>query len=68
MITRILQGIPFNVISPSFYELASHPCVDISFVGDKWFACCPGPDGEPLLRPFPTRDAAVSAIALALNC
>lgn len=67
MILRTLQGIPFRVISPSFYELASHPEVDISFVGDKWILHCPCETGEPLLKWFPSRDAAVALIAVALG-
>lgn len=66
MITRTLQGIAFRVVSPSFYELAGYPEVDISFVGDCWFLHVPGEDGEPRLRAFPTRDAAVEMVARAL--
>ena len=67
MITRTIQGVPFRVISPSFYELASQPCVDISFIGDSWVLHCPDADGEPLLRLFPSLDDAVALLALAIK-
>lgn len=64
MILRTLQGIPFRVISPSFYELASHPEIDISFVGDCWFLHVPREDGSPAMQPFDSLDDAVAFVVL----
>lgn len=70
MITRLLHGLPFRVISPSFYELASHPEIDISFVGDQWMLQWPDQAGEPVIVCYPTLDecAGVIAEAVALSC
>ena len=67
MITRTLHGVPFRAISPSFYVLASHPEVDISFLGDQWLLHCPGSDGEDLLKWFPSLSAAAAMIAEAMT-
>ena len=67
MIQRIIQGVPFRVISPSFYELASHPDIDISFLGDQWLLHCPGETGEPLLKWFPSLSEAAAMIAEAMT-
>lgn len=66
MITRTIQGIPFRVISPSFYELVEAPAIDISFVGDCWFLHVPRTDGSPMLERFESLDEAVAYVALAL--
>lgn len=68
MITRQIAGVVFNVTSPSFYQLACEPRVEIAFVGDQWQLFCPGADGEPLCEGFPSLDDAAGRIALALCC
>ena len=64
MLTREINGVTFEVESPSFYRLPGLP-VDVSFLGDSWYLQCPGEDGEPRYRAFPTVDAAACMIALA---
>lgn len=71
MITRTIHGLPFRVISPSFYELASHPEIDISFVGKScpedgscWYLHVPDENGEPLMQPFNSLDEAAGFVAL----
>ncbi len=67
MITRLLHGLPFRVISPSFYELASHPEIDISYVGDLWYLTVPGEHGEPMMQPFKSLDEAAAFVALGVT-
>ncbi len=64
MITRTINGLAFNVISPSFYELASHPCIDISYVGGTWLLHVPRDDGEPILEMHGSLDEATAFMAL----
>lgn len=74
MITRTLHGLPFRVISPSFYELAlvaPKPLgeggsigIEISFLGDLWYLTVPGEHGEPLMQPFNSLDEAAGFVAL----
>ncbi len=66
MIQRTIHALTYNVISPSFYELACRPCIDISYLGDKWLLHVPDPDtGQPLLEPFKSLDDAARYVALA---
>ncbi len=64
MITRTLHALRYNVISPSFYELASSPEIDISYVGDCWFLHVPREDGSPAMQPFKSLDEAAAFVAL----
>ncbi len=64
MITRNHHGLAWRVISPSFYELVSHPCVDISFVGDQWMLHVPRDDGSPILEMFSSLDEAARIVSL----
>lgn len=67
MITRTLSGLQWHAISPSFYELAGFPSIDLSFVGDIWYLHCPDEQGEPRMQPFASRDAAAAMVAEALR-
>ncbi len=64
MIVRQLHNVAWRVISPSFYELASHPDIDISYVGDVWFLHVPREDGSPAMQPFKSLDEAAAFVAL----
>ncbi len=66
MIVKTIQGVPFRVVSPSFYELACAPAIDISFVGDCWFLHVPRQDGPPIMEPFKSLDAAARYVRSAL--
>jgi len=71
MIVRHLHGVPFHVISPSFYELASHPEVDIAYLGicgldgePAWYVTVPDDMGIPQMKAFHTLDDATRFVAL----
>lgn len=64
MILRHLHGLAFRVISPSFYELASHPEIDVSYLGDAWWLQCPDTRGEPRFHDFKSLDDAARFVAL----
>ncbi len=66
MITRTLHALTYNVISPSFYELASYPEIDIAYVGDTWLLHVPREDGSPAMQPFKSLDEAACFIALGM--
>jgi hypothetical protein len=51
MITKQIDGVPFEVESPSFYRLAGFP-IDVSYLGDRWYLQCPGENGQPRYEPF----------------
>ena len=70
MITRTIHGVPFRVISPSFYELASHPEIDISYLGicgidgePAWYVTVPDDMGIPQMKAFHTLDEAAKMIS-----
>ncbi len=64
MITRTLHALRYNVISPSFYELAGFPQIDIAYVGDTWLLHVPREDGSPAMQPFKSLDEAAAFVAL----
>ena len=51
MITKQIEGVTFEVESPSFYRLAGFP-VDVSYLGESWYLQCPGPDDQPRFEKF----------------
>ena len=67
MILRTLQGVPFEIVSPSFYRLAKTltgaDTIDISFLGDEWCLFHERASGGIGTRMFPDRDSAVKLIA-----
>lgn len=65
MTIRIIQGVAFEIISPSFYQLADAPRCDLSYLGDGWWLQCPDESDQPRYQQFSSRDAAVAAIAQA---
>lgn len=80
MLTRTLQGIPFVVVSPSYYrlhpELARDHIVDVSYLGSPtiaaqtpncWCVHYGWPDGRHISRLFSSRDAAIAVIATAFH-
>lgn len=66
MISRTVNGITWDVVSPSFWQLHGQP-VEIAYVGDQWQLWCPGPDGEMLHRAFDSRSAAMELIETAIE-
>ncbi len=66
-----LQGLEFEVFSPSFYRLApsytGHDTVDISYVGGEWMLFHESPRGDVGIRCFATRDEAIGMIAQAFK-
>ncbi len=64
MITRTLHALTYNVISPSFYELAGFPQIDIAYVGDTWLLHVPRADGSPAMQSFKSLDEAAAFVAL----
>lgn len=62
MKTLTLSGLPWHAHSPSLYTLAGYP-VWLHYNGQAWYLAINGTyDGA---RPWPSRDAAASAIAAA---
>jgi len=51
MIQRNINGVTFEVESPSFYHLAGYP-IDVSYLADAWYLQCPGKDGQPKFEKF----------------
>ena len=51
MIHKTIDGVKFEVASPSFYKLAGFP-IDVAYLGDRWYLQCEGEDGQPRFRPF----------------
>lgn len=62
MTQRILSGHPWHALSPSHYQLASHP-IGLTFNGRSWYLSFEG--NYDHARPWPSRDSAASAIAQA---
>lgn len=66
---RNIQGLDFQIHSPSLFELKSlNPdtgegaVVIVTFLGDKWYIAA-SVDQRNWNRPFPTRDAAIALLA-----
>ena len=66
MTTKIANGLTYEVISPSFWQLKGYP-VDISFLGDTWLLSLPGKDHEPIYSYFHSREEACAMIATAFT-
>ncbi len=62
---RTVNGIVYEVTSPSFWELAGYP-VQITYVGDEWQLYCPGENLQPLVRSFPRLKDAQGMIETAI--
>ena len=65
-----LQGVAFEIPSPSYYALAVPDCTqfrgcDIAYVDGYWLMTLVFPNGKQIQKVFPTRDEAVSVIARA---
>ena len=66
MTDRTINGLTYEVISPSFWQLKGYP-VDISFLGDTWLLCVPGKDDEPIYSYFHSREEACTMISQAFT-
>lgn len=62
MLSKTVQGIKLDVISPSFYTVSGYP-LEISFVGDCWQLFCDDANREPIYAEFPSLDAACGKVA-----
>jgi hypothetical protein len=62
MTPRLLSGHLWHAITPSYYQLDSHP-VELAFDGRHWYLAMFGRYDRA--RPWPSRDAAAAAIAAA---
>lgn len=67
MITRTISGIALDVISPSFYQVAAFPQIEIAFVGDQWQLWCPNAEDQPTCVPVPSLALAAALVAEALR-
>ena len=71
--TRTLQGLLFEITSPSCFRLAKpytgDDTIDITYLGapGEWCLFHERHDGDVNLRMFPSRDEAVSMIAQAFK-
>lgn len=70
MITRTIEGVQLEVISPSFYTVVGKPQLEISFVGDCWLLFCDDATLQsPIYHQADTLAAAVAPISQAWrNC
>ena len=71
----MIQGVPFESESPSFFRLAPELCngdtIDVSFLGEggrqEWCLFHARADGNVFTHCFPSRDAAIEMIATAFK-
>lgn len=63
---RIVQGLVFEVPSPSFWKLSGEP-VDIDYLGDRWYLFCNDERGQKCAMPVPSRDAGIAMVAKAFR-
>lgn len=70
MLTKTIEGVQLEVISPSFYTVVGKPQLEISFVGDCWLLFCDDASlGDPIYHQTGTLAEAVAPIAQAWrNC
>ena len=67
---RVIDGLPFEITSPSYYRIAPHAVrpgasIDISYVdGGEWLLMVER-DGEIATEVHRSRDAAIMVVALA---
>lgn len=71
MIRRTLQGLSFDIPSPSHFELVlPQPKLDrvcIAYLGDQWRLFHQDPTGNVGTRRFASRDDAVAMVAQAFR-
>ncbi len=65
-IQRTVNGITYNVVSPSFWQLQGQP-IEIAYVELSWVLFCPDKQGEPMARQFKSLRAAQELIEGALG-
>ena len=67
MATRTINGLTWDIDTPSHWQLRGVN-VDMSYVGmGQWVLMCPGKDGAPLFRYFATREQACELIEQAMR-
>lgn len=71
---QVIQGITFDIPSPSYYVVAAdtyashHRSADVCYVGgDCWILTVIDCDGKPVQKTFASRDQAISVIATAFR-
>lgn len=71
---RVIQGVTFDIASPSCYVVAAdaydshHRSADVCYVGgDCWILTVIDCNGQPVQRTFASRDQAISVIAIAFK-